>query len=104
MGAELGITLDSPEKIFASKSTLLEGFRQEFDFIRSLPTIVEITNEALPSGSPQTPELPADSPSLVPKGYILVHGGLPGEDLEAVRDALTESPVYSAMIFPYLRR
>lgn len=86
MGAELGITLDSPEKIIASKSTLLEGFRREFDFIRSLPTIVEITNEALPSGSPQTPELPADSPNLVPKGYILVHGGLPGEDLEAVRD------------------
>lgn len=61
MAAELGLALDSPEQALASRPALLESFRKELDFIRGLPAIAETEN------------------------YIFDHGGLPSEDLEAVK-------------------
>lgn len=94
MAAELGIVLDSPERILSSKPALLDNFRREFDFIRSLPTIVELVNDTSPSHRLPAPDpldaapspLPAEtSDGRHPGGYILVHSGLPTEDLRAVR-------------------
>lgn len=62
MAAELGLMLDTPEAVLASKERLLKCFQKELDFIRNLPAIVETQN------------------------YIFVHAGLPCEDLEAVKE------------------
>ena len=62
MGAELGISLDSPKKALACKNVFLECFRGELDFIRALPAIVET------------------------RDYIFVHAGLPCTELEEVKE------------------
>lgn len=62
MACELGVVLDSPQKVLSCKELFLESFKKELDFIRSLPTIVEASN------------------------FIFVHGGLPCENLEEVKD------------------
>lgn len=62
MAKELGIILDSPKQVLASKSSLLTEFQKEWDFIRHLPAIATAGK------------------------YIFVHGGLPCEDLETVKD------------------
>ncbi len=62
MGAELGISLDSPQKALACKNVFLECFRGELDFIRALPAIVET------------------------RDYIFVHAGLPCTELDEVKD------------------
>lgn len=71
ISAELGVSLDSPRKALASKELLLKGLKNEFDFIRSLPTIVETKN------------------------YIFVHSGLPTEDLESLK----EEDIYKVLKF-----
>lgn len=62
MAGELRISLDSPQKALSCKELLLESFRTELDFIRSLPAVVETSN------------------------YIFVHGGLPCRNLEEVKN------------------
>ena len=71
IASELGIFLDSPKKALDSKELLLKGLKDEFDFIRSLPTVAETKN------------------------YIFVHGGLPNEDLEALK----EEDIYKVLKF-----
>ena len=71
--AELGISLDSPKKVLDSKELLLKGLKKEFEFIRTLPTIAETRN------------------------YIFVHGGLPTEDLETLK----EEDIYRVLKFDH---
>lgn len=71
MALELGIELDSPEVLLASKTDLLKSFQRELTFIRNLPAIVETQN------------------------YIFVHAGLPDEDLESVK----ERDIYEVLKF-----
>lgn len=61
MADELGVEIDSPSKALSLKASLLENFQKEWDFLRSLPDILETRN------------------------YIFVHGGLPTEDLESLK-------------------
>lgn len=75
MALEQGIRLDSPEKAAASGELLLEKFRREFEFLRSLPAIVETQK------------------------YIFVHAGLPVEDGAADLEALRERNIYDVLKF-----
>ena len=50
--AECGYALNSPEDLLAAKEAVIEQFRKEFEFLASLPTVVETQN------------------------FVFVHGGL----------------------------
>ena len=50
--AECGYVLNSPEDLLAAKDAVIERFREEFEFLASLPTVVETQN------------------------FVFVHGGL----------------------------
>lgn len=58
---ELGISIDNPLDIENAKGKVSLKFREEFDFLRSLPTIIETQK------------------------YIFVHGGLPSNDIGTFR-------------------
>ncbi len=59
---ELGISLNSPAEVLASKEQITRHFGPEYNFLRSLPAVVETQK------------------------HIFVHGGLPSADLDSLKD------------------
>lgn len=62
MAGELGLSIQSPRDVAAAKAPIIQAFQAEFEFLRSRPTILETQQ------------------------YIFVHGGLPSQNMEALRD------------------
>ncbi len=62
VAGELGITLNSPAEVLAAKEQITLHFSPEYNFLRSLPAVVETQK------------------------YIFVHGGLPSADLDSLKD------------------
>lgn len=60
MTRELGFIAESPDELLVRKASLAEHFKCEFDYLRSLPTILETSH------------------------YIFVHGGLPDRVIHAL--------------------